>query len=329
MRWHRLLVSLCLVLGFVLVGCLATVVQTRRDYVLVRAQGQLLIVLDDQDPLYAQLDAEILSDPALRHLLTLFGHATEGYAATNMPRPLPQAVANKPIIVVESVRTEVLRHITVQYAGAGIPVETALAVEHWDAGDTLAVRQKLAPAMASWLLDLMGLKPESSHPQLYEVTTPSVALRAGFSGAVAALYGQQHPEILLALKQQGMSAPGREWLAYYEQVPANELRMRYDQGLPTSEQRSRQEALLTPGVVATFFYRLLAYNDSYYPQRYMLWFTNFDGQEIPYSKVLLAINHMPRHGASVPDFIASYADLFPLEARSIRTLADQVFGLAD
>ena len=84
----------------------------------------------------------------------------------------------------------------------------------------------------------------------------------------------------------------------------------------------------TPGVVATFFHRLLQQpGGTFYPQRYMLWFVNFEPQETSYAKVLLAFSRMPRHrDPSIQAFIESYAETFPADERSLRLLVDQVFG---
>ncbi len=326
---NRLLRAIaCLVLGFTLSGCLVTVVSTEHDYVLVHTEKGALTVVADDDPLYTRFDSEILSDPYLQRLLSIYGHVTEGYQATDMTRSLAQAIANKPIIVTDSAQAEVMHNIEVDYEGERIPVDLALGLGPWDSNDLTAARSALVPAMASWLLDLMALKPDFTvRPKTYELATPSLALRAGFEEALEAVYGRQHPEMLDALRRQALAAPeARERLLHYEAVPANELRFRFAGDAPTKERRSREEAMRTPGVVATFLYRLIEHSGSYYPQRYMLWFTNFDAEEIPYAKVLLAVNRIPQKQISVQNLIASYIESFPAEKASVLSLADEVFG---
>jgi hypothetical protein len=83
----------------------------------------------------------------------------------------------------------------------------------------------------------------------------------------------------------------------------------------------------TPGVAGTFFYRLLKTTGDFYPQRHMLWMTNFEDEVTPYAKVLLAMNRMPhKRAVSLQAFIASYIETFPAEREMILALASEVFG---
>jgi len=321
--------TICIILEMMLSGCLATVVRTEHDYILMRTENGVLAVMEDDDPRYTHFDGEVLSDPFLKRLLMTYEHATEGFLAANMDRALPQAIANKPILVTDSAHVEVLRNIEAQYEGERIRVDLALGVGTWPKSDPVTTRRSLVPAMASWLLELMGLQPSGAvHPVIYEPTTPPLAFRAGFEGALEAIYGQQHPEELAGLRLGASLAPeARERLLRYEGVPANAFRHRFAGGVPIPERHAREEALRTPGVVATFFYRLLEHNSSFYPQRYMLWFTNFDPEEIPYAKVLLTVSHLPRGKVvSLQSFLDAYIELFPAEKTSVLALADEVFG---
>ncbi|MBN1402313.1 MAG: hypothetical protein JXA74_15845, partial [Anaerolineae bacterium] len=49
--------ALCL-----LCGCLPTVIQTEQEYVLIRAQGDRLVILEDEDPFYERVDSEVFAD---------------------------------------------------------------------------------------------------------------------------------------------------------------------------------------------------------------------------------------------------------------------------
>lgn len=83
----------------------------------------------------------------------------------------------------------------------------------------------------------------------------------------------------------------------------------------------------TPGVVATFFYRLLQMTGDFYRQRDMLWFVNYEPEDTPYAKFLLAVYRMPhRQQTSVEDFIQTYIESFPAEREAVMELAAQVFG---
>ena len=313
-----------------LAGCLPTVVQTEHDYVLIRTEGQSLILVEDDDPLYQSYSAQVLSEPYPYLLLMLYEHATAALIATNARTPLTQTIANRPIIVVDSAATGVLHDVEVSFEGRGIPIELALGLGNQGVIDLPHATRSLPRVVALLLLELMGLRPPADTglpPPLAEVTAPSEAFWSGFETAIDALYVAQQPELSSGLQRGYSLAPEeREQLDRYDLVLNNALRFRFSDGKPTSELRPRGDALRTPGVVARFLYRLLQTTSDYYPQKYLLWFANFESAETPYAKVLLAVNRMPRKQVSVSSFIDSYVETFPAERDPVLSLAASVFG---
>lgn len=313
-------------------SCVPLVIPSEHDYVLIRSEGGDLTVVEDDAPLYERFESEVLSDPFARRLLTLYAHATEAFVATNTRTNHAQAVANHPLIVVDSAKAGVLRDLRVSHGTRRIPVELALGVGEGGSENLALARKELPLVVGPLLFELMGLDPEgcvtSARPALYEATTPSCALWIGFGASLAALHGETQPR--LAQRNPDLSAAsqdGHERLYRYHLVPANGFRYRFEDGLATSQLRSDDVAQRTPGVVATFLYRLLKRADSFYPQREMLWFVNYDAEEWAYGKVLLAVQRMAtQREASVEAFVAVYAETFPAERGLVHDLAHEVFG---
>ena len=329
-------------------SCLPSVVSTEHDNVLITtaADGTLVIVADD-DPLQQRFEDEVLSDPYVAYLLLLYEHATEAFIATNRMTSLNQTIANKPMIVLDSQEPGVLRRIKVTANEERVSVELALGLGHNGEIDLARARNDAPRAMARLLLELMGLRPEetdAARPLVHEVTEPTTAFWTGFGAALDAEYGQHHPELSAILRQELQRATGgdanpapgaesermlaiRDRLRRYELVPINGLRARFEDGERTSTPRPYADAVRTPGVVATFFVRLVRVAGDYYPQRHMLWFANYDGPETPYAKILLAGNQMSRRRApDVEAFVAAYAEAFPAQRDEVVSLAREVFG---
>ena len=325
-------IAMCLCLLLASCGSiLPSVVSTDHEYVLVRAQGDGLIVVEDDDPLYARFDAEVLGDPYLARLHSVFENTTESFLATYMPTSVPQTISNHMIIVVDSTSAGVLHDIKVKAGNEQVSIELALGLGRGGSIDLAFACQSMPNAMGQMLLELAGLKPDRKGPPqvpaLYEVTTPAAAFRIGFSAALDATYGQQHAELLRQLHQENPSAEAQERLLRYEAIPHNGLRFRFEGSRPTAELRSREEAARTPGVVAAFIYRLIEQADSFYPQRYLLWFNSYGPDELAYGKVLLAVNRLPRHRAvSVDAFIDSYTEVFTSEKDVVLELAKRILG---
>jgi len=331
-RSRLLLAVVCACLLLSLACCMPSVVGTSHEYVLVRTEGDELLAISDDDPLYQQFDDQVLGDPYLARLLMVFEHTTESFLATNTFTSLDQTIANRLIIVVDSGEMGVLHNVTVHQEGREVPIELAMGMGQDGSIDLAHARESFARVMGPLLLELVGLKPDraesQANPGLHEATDPSRAFWVGFEAALEAIYGQQHGEMVDELRAQGAPSPEViDRLYRYQLIPLNGLRFRFEDGQPTSEIRSPEEALRTPGVVAAFIYRLLKRASSFYPQRHMLWFASFEPHEMPYGKALLAVSHMPRHReVSIQLFIESYAETFPAERAFVESLAEEVFA---
>jgi len=327
MARNRLTLALaCCCLLLSLSGCMPSVVQTSHEYVLARTEGGQLLIVEDDDPLYQQFDDWVFSDPYRRRLLDVFEHTTEAFLATNTPTSLPQTMANRLIVVVDSDQAGVLREITLHHDGHRVPIELAIGVGREGSVDLDHARRILPRVMAPLLLELVGLEPEpapaSASPALHEPTTPSQAFWLGFQEALVSLGAQQPQESASSLLPQETINPGAgERPQCVPQAPS------LKGAQPPASARSFEGASRTPGLVATFLCRLLQQAGSFYPQRHMLWFASFDPEEIPYSKLLLAVSRMPSHqGISVQGFIEAYIETFPAEKTPVRTLAREIFG---
>jgi len=323
-HWRIVVVVLLLI---ALCGCQPQVIGTEREYILARMEGDTLAVLADADPLYDQFETDVLSDAYLRLLLMTFEHTTEAFLATNRHSPFPQTLANRPVIVLDSAAPGPLRNVRLRTGRRMVTVELALGLGREGRLDLAFAREEMAGAIAPLLLALAGAKVprQDVAPELAIETAPEVAFAAGFAAALEALYAQRHPERWAAWKAQAEQDPAaRERLQRYEDVPRNAFRFR--PGGDAAVLRSAEEAQRTPGVVATFFYRLLLQAEEGYPQRFLLWFVSYAPEEVPYGKVLLAVASLPGGQLSLPAFIASYGENFPAERQDIQKLAAEVFG---
>jgi hypothetical protein len=324
------MIGMCLLL--LLAGCRASVARIQHEYILIRTQGNALVVAENDDPLYAQFDQEILGDAYLARLFTVYTSTTEAFGSTNMLHAKPQVLVNPPMIVVDSAQTGILHNITAQYQGEDLEAEMAVGLGHAGRMDLSLMRQDMARVMGAALLELVDVKPappgSAAQPRLYDMTTPSLAFWTGFETALDALYAQQNPSLVATLYHTEPLGPGaRERLYGYQLVPSNGLRFRFEGDRPTAVLRSRAEAMRTPGVVGAFFYHLLRQTDTFYPQKYLLWFNSFAPEHIPYGKVLLAAARMPhQQEVSVETFLESYTETFPAERATLTSLADQIFG---
>lgn|GEM_PF-1703015 len=337
MQPKGIIVILSLCIALVLAGCLPSIIQTEHGFILARMQDGVPVRLTDDDPLYAQFQAQVLDDPYLGELLQVFENTTEAFVATNAPHDVPQTVANHLVIVLDSEQVGALRDITLHLTQTKVPIDLALGLGLGESLDDLPAtddwalaRQQFGSGMARLLLELMGWDASqadtepggSPYTPISEPTAPSQALTVGFEAALQAIHAQHDPDLLAALAGNGARTPQeQELLLRYEAVPAGEY------SSPVNGLRSPEEAARTPGVVATFFYRLLETTDDYYRQRDMLWFVNYEPEDTPYAKVLLAVYRMPHHRrASVEDFIQAYIESFPAEREAVTELAAQVFG---
>lgn len=332
-RTHLLRVaSLCLMIAWMLSGCLPSVVHTEHEYILLHGEQDRFVGVLDDEPLYEQFDREVLSDPYLYRLLMLFEHTTEAFLATNARARYPQAVANRPMIVLDSARPGVLRDLRADFKGTTTRVDLALGLGRDGMTDMAFARDHMAAVMVSAILELMGAEsatePPTGWPMAYEITAPDLAFERGLQIAFETTRVAHNSDLLRASKQSTDEAPKDGRLAWYEQVPANGYRFRFTEGQPLANLRSPDEALCTPGVVAAFFYRLMQRSSDYYPQRFMLWFVNYDADEIAEAKIVLVFRYLPSK-PSMRAFVKSYIETYPADRERVLALANETFGAYD
>lgn len=323
MRQHHLATLVLCLCGVLLwTGCFPGVLQTDHEYILAVREGDRLVQVSDDSALYARFDETVLVAPELRRLLMVYEHTTEAFIATNEPTRLSKTIANLPIVVLDGDRVGALRDIVITSNQSDVKVELAIGLgldgERVEAlRDMALARERFAPAMAQALLHLMGLElPESLDPRdhaLHETTNATTALACGYGAALQAISAHGQGD--------APDATTRDLVA------RNRYRYLYDEATPTAALRTPEQATLTPGVVATYLYRLCSQADGYYPQTHMLWFANYEGDEVIHGKMMLALGRMA-HGepASIDGFVSAYRETFPGERERIEALYRETFG---
>lgn len=273
-----------------LAGCMATVISTEHEYLLVRVVDGSLVRLPDDDPLYNILESAVLSDPYVRQLFSTFEHTTEAYISSRRRTRVPQTIANRLVIVLDNGVSGVMHHIVVRDGDREVEIELALGLSADIIEHPQEAQQELRAAMGPLLMELVGMEPPQDvawrDTPLQKPAAPHIAFWRGFATAIE---GDADMEALSSLAIS-------------------------------------EEAAQSPGRVAAVFHQLLHSGDAYYPQEEMLWFVSFKPQEIPLAKVLLAMTHMPDgQRASLETFVRSYEETFPGERQ---TLVELVKGTA-
>lgn len=310
-------------------GCLPSVIKTSHVVVLLRHEGGKLVIVDDDDPAFDAFQDGVLRDEYLAELLSVFEHTTEAFLSTNVPTSLSQTVANHLVIALDSDGVGVLRDVHARYGSQRATVERAVGLGRAGEVDMQWARRHMAGAMAPLLLELVGLDTRGSGATapLSVPTTPQNAFVSGYAAALGCLQAQRSPELLRELRAvQDPSPEDEALLQRYELVPQNGFRLRYRDGVAVQEPHTREEALRTPGVVATLIYRLLQDADPFYPQRFMLWLNAYTQPELPHGKLLLAANRMGTGVISWARFAASYSETFPTDAMRLARIMDQVLS---
>jgi hypothetical protein len=248
--------------------------------------------------------------------------------AAKVPSSAQQTISNVPCVLLDSRETTVVRAVRLEREGRRVQLELALGLGHDGQEDLTWAQHHFAWVTGLLLYELMGHpSPAAPAARPYEVTSPERALAEGFAGALDALYGQADPTLIEMLRQEAALPPALEdRLLRYEMTPLNGFRFHFEEGRPTAATRSHEEAMATPGVVATFFYHLLQQAGPGYPQRYMLWFANFDATDTAYAKALLAFNRMPAASRSLESYVIAYQETFPAEAEWVEALAREVLA---
>lgn len=323
----RRLLVLCLA-ALALAGCLSRILPivfaTEHKVLLVAPEeGGALLLLPDDDPAYAVFEAEVMAQTFPGVLITIFENTSAAFLATNRMTPLMQTHSNRPVVVLDSDRVGALTQITALHGQEEATIELAIGLGPGTAADPALARTRLASGAAPALLYLAGLRPSAAIEQADWLpadapTSAELAFWEGWTIALQAEHARQRPEIVAAARLDSDSTAQRDLVRRYERTSANGFR---------GQDLSAEEAWRTPGVVGTFLYRLLLTDGSYYPQQHMLWMANYDSEQIPYAKVLLAINRMPdKRNATARAFVAAYVETYPAEREAVLALTREVFG---
>jgi len=317
-------------MSLLLAGCLPSIVQTDHEVILVRQGAEGLEILEDDDPLYETVNREIWGDAYTQYLLTLFEHTTAAIIATESPTSYSQAVSNKPFAVLDSECVGVIHNIKPSYKSTSVRSELAMGMGHDGEIDAEWASLYATRALGQLLIEVMEWPAAefcADRGALEDETTPQRALELGYMAALEAHHRQAVPEKAMALQTEPeLTLEEQAWLERTEIIPRNGYRFFFRDGEPSSSERTPQQAMRTPGVVATFFYRLHEQASGYYPQREMLWFANYEDSDRTYGQVLLPFGRIEGTDASVADYIRVYVETFPAERERVITLAEQVFG---
>ncbi|MHB0857229.1 MAG: hypothetical protein ACYC5M_06620 [Anaerolineae bacterium] len=296
MRHSRPRMQIALVCAWLVVqalGCVPSGLHATHTFVLARSEGDALVRIADDDPLYQAFEHEILGDPRAQMLLNVLEHTTEAMLATNAPTRFRQTVANRPVVVIDSQEAGVLDHLRVQHGQDSVPIELALALGDAGAVNLAHAREAMPMATASLLMELVGLAPPDKE-------APAAAREALWGGFAAALETTPMP----ADAQEGVTAT-----------------------CPLPLKVSHEEESGESERVGAFFCHLLATTDAYYPQKHLLWFASYDAGEMAYGKVLLAMRRMPPGSeASIETFVRTFGETFPAERETVQALAEQALG---
>ena len=304
-------------------GCATAPPYTSSPCIIVRNEGGKLVMVSDQDPLYQQFSQEVLSQQDIADLFALYEYLTAALLATNSLYPHPKATQSRPVIVLDS-KPGLIHDLTARYGKKNMAVEVAIALDGSALEEMATSKHRLPHLVSSLLMELVGVHvPTASLGDLplTQPTTESAALTTGFAAAMDAVYGTHHPEAVdwarntSAHSQEALELWHRYTLIPNGNIPINENSLAK---APDTDPRR------IPGAVGVFFYKLIQDASPYYPQRYMLWFANFD-QQVVLGKILLAFYRMPSGRASVRAFVETYAETFPAEANWIRQLEIQTF----
>ena len=308
---HRCpLLALCAVVLIAMAGCGGRL-PSSRGYVLARPSSDgAWEALAGDDPLYTTFGSEVMADPLIAHLMSLFDGICGAYAATSLSSETPQTLRNYPILVISHGPGGLLRDVRVEGADRQARVEYAIALGVEEGPDLARqAREALPGLLAQFLLAMAGHAPPDG---LVDATgdqacVPSdLALWLGY----------------MELQEARRALGG--W-SLDEESDDQRLSTAMDSGYwaccPMDEAGADAGSCLCGRGMAGLMAELIAEMPAAYPQKYMLWFANFKAAEVREAKLLLAFVRMGRGDDDALDrFVASYADTFPAEAERVREL---------
>jgi len=319
---------ICAVIANSLLGCQSAVLQSDYDYTLLLQSDDLTVVAGD-DPLYDAFDS-ILADPFIRELFDLYTATAKGIIIDGIPSRYGDSLSRKPVFVLGTIEPGVRRNLILHHEGKRLQVDLALALGGGTPVDFDQITIRMPAALGELMMTVMGVEPirgEEPYPAIFEVTSPDQALWIGFGAALEAHFGRHQLDLWPNPADTALDDTANERLLRYREIPLNGFRTQYRNAEPENTPRSYQQALGTPGVVATFFYRLWTDISSTYKQSDMLWFANYDASQIRGAKILLAMRHMPRRSTpTLETFVQSYCETYPTECTQVKALFNDVVG---
>jgi len=309
-RFRFSLSALCAFAAMALIGCSGTLT-SQHGYVLATYTADGLAALPSDDPLYEAFDRDVMADPIVQHLLSLFDDTCGGFAATNLTSPNSQTLRNYLVVVTGGHSNRLLKDVEIQNDGQTVRVEYAVALDLDSQAGLAEARHRLPGLLGQFLLALTGQEPPAvlaDAPRDCVCVSERMALWQGYAVL-------QRERLALGLD------PSRDVASNGDGLPPTFDPDVWGCCAADLSGDSSSDCVCGRGV-AGFLAELLAAMPASYPQHYMLWFANYEPGETRDAKLLLAFARMPRGDAGdLEAFVASYADTFPAEAELVRDLA--------
>jgi hypothetical protein len=269
-----------------LAGCRARVLYTEHPQVLVERRGDSYAQLDEDDPRYERLAAYLAADLALERLLHAYNSTTAAFAASGLRSEARVAVVNNPVIVLGA-NAGLLCDILVQGVYDDVTIEFALGVPEAD----LTELSTAAPGLARTIGEALMLLAGRDQAATCEGADDDILART-LGAALEAWYVAETEVAHAAMAGKIESMPEEGGCLDME---------------------------------AAFMQRLFAAPKPGYPQRYMLWFANYQARDEGLAKILLAANRLSRK-ATLEDFANAYATAFPGERERVAELVADLLG---
>jgi hypothetical protein len=302
-RFRLPLLFLCSLTLIALSGCSSETLPSSQGYILAQYGTDGLSALPSDDPLYQAFDRDVMSDPVIARLLSLFDGTCGGFAATNLVSPNTQTLGNYLVVVIGARRDCLLKDVQVHNDRQMVQTEHAVALAVESDTDLSEVRDRLRELLAQFLLVVTGQDPPETLADLPGDCT-CVAEEQAFWHGYAILQRDRPPS--------GIEDGVRSVLDTHDSCCCP---------LPPAAANASEDCVCARGI-AGLLAELSSTMPLSYPQRYMLWFANYEPGETRDAKLLLAFARIPRNdGATLDAFVRSYADTFPSEADLVRDLA--------
>jgi len=299
----RFAVVLALVVA--LLGCSVYVLPTAHPCVLVEQRDDGYAQLPEDDPRYAALEAYLAEDEPLARLLNVYERTMAAFSASGL-RPAAARAADNRAVLVLGQQAGLVTDICVQGLYDQVCLELALGVPITDPAMLAPAAPQLARAVGQALLVLAGQgygPSPCSEPACDGLPSPpGSVLTQGLGIALETIYCQD----LEAGSPPGLAAAG----ACAHLIKGEGYR---------DTEMSPADVVQSPGVAGTVFYQLLSEAPTGYPQRFMLWFANYDPQDEALAKIVLVARRLGRR-ATIVDFLGAYGTTFPGERALAREL---------